>query len=240
MRLLPALCALGALGVTAFGDGALSRFSGAVNKKDRGARARTPTASANATEEVRGGGVRATTIKYDKTDHIIDRAIRPVFAGVAAGLEAFTAASNEAAKTSVVIDVKAVPGDVHIIESESAQGEGTAALRASQPIALVAVKHHGRAQEGRRAGQVDAAQGIFVWAHSGGARRFMGHLRWWARAVRDCLSGLVCPEGSALGVIASSRAPSPNQTVVDKASIRHHHTRRLLHHAARLLNKCPS
>ena len=76
MRLLPALCALGALGVTAFGDGALSRFSGAVNKKDRGARARTPTARANATEEVRGGGVRATTIKYDKTDHIIDRAIR--------------------------------------------------------------------------------------------------------------------------------------------------------------------
>ena len=121
MRLLPALCALGALGVTAFGDGALSRFSGAVNKKDRGARART--ASANATEEVRGGGVRATTIKYDKTDHIIDRAIRPVFAGVAAGLEAFTAASNEAAKTSVVIDVKAVPGDVHIIESERARKE---------------------------------------------------------------------------------------------------------------------
>ena len=123
MRLLPALCALGALGVTAFGDGALSRFSGAVNKKDRGARARTQTARANATEEVRGGGVRATTIKYDKTDHIIDRAIRPVFAGVAAGLEAFTAASNEAAKTSVVIDVKAVPGDVHIIESERARKE---------------------------------------------------------------------------------------------------------------------
>ena len=122
MRLLPALFALGTLGVTAFGDGALSRFSGAVNKKDRGARART--ASANATEEVRGGGgVRATTIKYDKTDHIIDRAIRPVFAGVAAGLEAFTAASNEATKTSVVIDVKAVPGDVHIIESERARKE---------------------------------------------------------------------------------------------------------------------
>ena len=67
--------------------------------------------------------MRATTIKYDKTDHIIDRAIRPVFAGVAAGLEAFTAASNEAAKTSVVIDVKAVPGDVHIIESERARKE---------------------------------------------------------------------------------------------------------------------